>query len=530
MKSSVSSRKERGKEPIKKSGTVFSYKAGIYVRESRDDNEENYETIETQRDLLVDYVVKNGLGEITGIYIDDNVSGSGFERKGIYELKRDVAEGKINLLVLKDLSRLGRNNAKTLLFLDFLEENGVRVVTFDGRYDSLKDNDIVGIETWFNERYILDISRKIRANLKFKIQKGEYIGHAPFGYEKSPCEKNRLIVNKEEAGIVRRIYNLYKEGYGYSYIAEILNREGVKSPSKGLWNPIAVRRILLNRVYTGDTVQGVSEKISFKSKKTRRLPKDCWVITENTHEPIVSKEEYEEIQRIRSNKNVGPRPHKGIIHTFRGSIFCGACGSVMFARKRHNRPMSYICSSYGKAGRDACTSHSIREKDICEVVLEDVLNLLNNEKMVIKIFQKLEQGKSVEDCESLRKKLLKQMETKQKQQEILYQDRLENKISESLFLRMNEQLENRISAIKQEIFQLDARKTESEDLNDKANELRNYISNNGLTNEVVKLIINRIIVFDKGDNYTDEKWNLNLSKKEKTYIELYGAVIIEYSF
>jgi len=128
-------------------------------------------------------------------------------------------EGKINLLVLKDLSRLGRNNAKTLLFLDFLEENGVRVVTFDGRYDSLKDNDIVGIETWFNERYILDISRKIRANLRFKIQKGEYIGHAPFGYEKSPYEKNRLIVNEEEAGIVRRIYSLYKEGYGYSYIA-----------------------------------------------------------------------------------------------------------------------------------------------------------------------------------------------------------------------------------------------------------------------------------------------------------------------
>jgi len=105
-------------------------------------------------------VKKNGLGEIKSIYIDDNVSGSGFERRGIYELKRDVMEGKINLLVLKDLSRLGRNNAKTLLFLDFLEENGVRVVTFDGRYDSLKDNDIVGIETWFNERYILDIQEK----------------------------------------------------------------------------------------------------------------------------------------------------------------------------------------------------------------------------------------------------------------------------------------------------------------------------------------------------------------------------------
>lgn len=127
------------------------YKIGIYARESRDDNEENYETIETQRDLLIDFAQKNRFGEIVKIYMDDNVSGSGFERKGLDELKEDVTAHRIDLLIAKDLSRLGRNNAKTLLFLDFLEEHGVRVITFDGRYDSLKDNDTVGIETWFNE-------------------------------------------------------------------------------------------------------------------------------------------------------------------------------------------------------------------------------------------------------------------------------------------------------------------------------------------------------------------------------------------
>ena len=130
------------------------YRIGIYVRESRDDNEENYETIETQRDLLIDYVRSEGLGTVYGIYIDDNVSGSGFDRKGLEELKNDVVSGNVDFLLLKDLSRLGRNNAKTLLFLDFLEEHGVRVATFDGRYDSLKDGDTVGIETWFNERYV----------------------------------------------------------------------------------------------------------------------------------------------------------------------------------------------------------------------------------------------------------------------------------------------------------------------------------------------------------------------------------------
>ena len=141
---------------IKIESGSHSYRIGIYVRESRDDNEENYETIETQRDLLISYVKNNKLGSIEKIYIDDNVSGSVFERKGIESLKADVIDGKINLLLLKDLSRLGRNNAKTLLFLDFLEEEAVRVITFDGRYDSIKDNDTVGIDTWYNERYIRD--------------------------------------------------------------------------------------------------------------------------------------------------------------------------------------------------------------------------------------------------------------------------------------------------------------------------------------------------------------------------------------
>jgi len=134
---------------------LYPHSAGIaiYVRESRDDNEENIETIETQRDLLVKYANSNSIGSIYKIYIDDNISGTTFDRPGIRELQNDVIAGHIDILLLKDLSRLGRNNAKTLVFLDYLEENGVRVITSDGRFDSNTDGDLVGIETWFNERY-----------------------------------------------------------------------------------------------------------------------------------------------------------------------------------------------------------------------------------------------------------------------------------------------------------------------------------------------------------------------------------------
>lgn len=433
-------------------------------------------------------------------------------------------------MIIKDLSRLGRNNAKTLLFLDFLEEHGVRVITFDGRYDSLKDNDTVGIDTWFNERYVRDISRKIRSNLRFKIQKGEYIGHAPYGYEKSQYEKNKLIIYKDQADIVRRIYSLYKEGYGYSYIANVLNKEGVESPAEAAWNAVAVRRILLSRVYAGDTVQGVSEKISFKSKKTRRLPESRWVITESTHEPIISKEEFEEIQRIRKGKNVIAGPHKGVIHVFRGVIFCGGCGSVMFARKRQGRPMSYICSSYGRSGRSSCKSHHIREKSLTSIILDDLLGLLEDRQTVDHILKKLENNKVMEDLEALNKRLEKQMETKKKQQEILYQDKLEEKISESLFLRMNAQIEDKISSIRKEMEKLRTRKAESNDTGDIILKLKDDLKKDGITNEIVKTMINRIIVFDKGDSYEESGWKINLTETEKSYISESGAVLIEYNF
>lgn len=132
-----------------------NYRIGIYVRESRDDNEENSDTLETQRELLIDHASRSISGNVSGIYEDDNVSGSAFERPGLDRLRSDVLAGRMDLLLLKDLSRLGRNNAKTLLFIDFLEENGVRIITFDGRYDSLRDNETAGLETWVNERYVI---------------------------------------------------------------------------------------------------------------------------------------------------------------------------------------------------------------------------------------------------------------------------------------------------------------------------------------------------------------------------------------
>jgi DNA invertase Pin-like site-specific DNA recombinase len=484
---------------------MIKYKVGIYVRESRDDNDENYETIETQRDMLIDFILKNGLGEVAGVYVDNNVSGTGFEREGLKQLELDVKSKNINLLLLKDLSRLGRNNAKTLLFLDFLEEYGIRVLTTDGRHDSNKDNDMVGIETWFNERYARDISRKIRANLRFKISKGEYIGHAPFGYKKSPTSKNRLVVDAGKAAIVRKIFEMYKEGYGYSYIARYLNMEGFAPPSgknmictsKNGWNPVAVQRILANRAYIGDTVQGVSEKVSFKSKKTRRLPQHRWVITENTHEAIIDRSDFEEVQRIREGKVIKSGRHKGKINIFSSVLFCGKCGSIMYARRRKDSPMAYICSNYAKYGIKKCTSHHICEEELLGILCEELKYALGNEEILLKLtalvkdyLLKETSSKRIDEMEDI-------IEEKTRQQDVLYLDKLEGKIGEQQFIRVNNEIESFINALKNEIAILKKRLDTANASN--THNLLQSVGINDINLEIVKLLVEKIIVFDKDD-------------------------------
>lgn len=472
---------------------------GIYVRESRDDNGENYETIENQRDLLLDYAVSHRLGQVYAVYTDDNVSGSAFERKGLDRLKEDVKASRINLLLLKDLSRLGRNNAKTLQFLDFLEEYGVRIVSSDGRYDSLRDNDTVGIETWINERYVRDLSRKIRSSLRFKIQKGEYLGNAPFGYRKAPGEKNRLQPDEAEAETVRLIYRLYRSGLGYSAIASFLDGRGCKAPRGSCWNRITVRRILCSRVYMGDTVQGVSERVSFKSKKTRRLPEEEWTLTEGTHEGVIAEEEFREVQKIRGLKAAGRAPGKSALHILNGLIWCGGCGSAMYARKKGDA-ITYICGNYFRNGRENCTRHPVREDIIVKGIFNELEKLFCGDAYLPRLTERLkESGILNNGNEAGIDRAQKQLAAYRRQQEITYMDRLEGRITEQLFTRMNKGVEERISCVEKELERLILAESDATDAGRLAREAAGGILAGTLTNEVARVLVRRITVYDEGE-------------------------------
>ena len=481
----------RGAVKVEQRGKTSSI--AIYARISRDDNGENYESIENQRDMLLDHVSKKGLGNVYDVYMDDNVSGSAFERPGLDRLKEDILRGRVDMVVMKDLSRLGRNNAKTLQMIDFFEENGVRVLTADGRYDSLVDNDMVGIETWVNERYVRDISRKIRSALRFKIQKGEYLGRAPFGCKKSISQRNRLVVDESEAYIVRLIYELYLSGLGYTAIANYLNENGYEAPKNSGWNRITVRRILCSRVYTGDTVQGVSEKVSFKSKKTRRLPENEWVITEKTHEAIISKEIYNQAQDIRKYRSGGRKIRGRIRHILNGIIRCGDCGSSMYARKRRNGT-AYVCGNYCRNGSARCTSHFIYEHEVVGPICRELIKLISVEADLKYLEQQIHNTAGGRNgiCG-----ISEQLEAGRRQQEMLYRDRLEGRISGQLFERMNAQIEKRLSVLESELERQKRKKSMAGSISSLLGTVLARLERMEITNEMVCAAVQSVTVYDK---------------------------------
>ncbi len=450
-------------------------KVGIYVRESRDDNGERYETIETQLSLLTAYVRQQNLGEIVAQYCDNNISGTTFERPGILQLRADAQAHIIDILLLKDLSRLGRSNALTLLFLDFLQECGVRVLTYDGRYDSERDAETVGIDSWYNERYVMDISRKIRANLRHKIERGEYVGNAPYGYRKIEGTKGKLEIYPDEAAVVQAIYDMYCSEMGYKRIAALLNAKKLPPPDparsqSGRWNESTIRRILSNRVYLGDTIQGVSEKISYKNKKKRMLPESRWVITGGTHEPIISQTQFEEVCAIRNRRRRGSGNYKTEIPVLKGLLRCSACGAPMYARKERGA-FGYICSRYAKFGKDACGRHYVDGAAVLHAVTEALLEEMESYLYTHPDFAgqqvSVQSGASAPyrglngihmnlmlrggDPGQMLCSLQAKLELLKKKQELLYTDRLEGRISLQMFEKFNEDCEKKAEKMRNDM-------------------------------------------------------------------------------
>lgn len=265
----------------------------IYCRESRDDYGENYERIETQRDILINFCKNRKLNNIVEIVMDDDKSGTDFKR--FDEIKNKASRKEFDVIVFKNSSRIGRNQAESINFVQYMENFGIEILFEDEKYDE----ELFGLYAWFNERRARDDSKNIRRNLRHKMEEGKLIIKPIYGYNKI---NKKLVVNKDTAPVVKKIFFLYNSGKSYTEIINYLNRSKIPTPSESrgylnckktkCWNKQHIIRILKDIRYTGTYVGGKTEKISFKTNKVRIRDKSEWIVIENHHEALITKNIY----------------------------------------------------------------------------------------------------------------------------------------------------------------------------------------------------------------------------------------------
>ncbi|SFR04318.1 recombinase family protein [Desulfoscipio geothermicus] len=504
----------------------------IYARLSVNENGERDESLETQRDLLVGYVLENGW-RCYKVYVDNDMSGVYFDRPGLMELINDINNGIIKIAVVKDLSRLGRNNGETLTFLDFLAEKNVRLIALADNYDSFRDDDeIIGIRTWVNEHYARDISKKVRYNLKKKMQKGEHLGRPHFGYRKSSTEKNKLVVDERYREIIRNIFELYVKGWGYRALANYVQSLGVPTPSqdKGYakrpqsdrWNEQHIRRIITSRVYCGDSVQGVSEKISFKSRKTRRTASEKWIVVRDAHEAIVSRETWELAQRVRMKRwlkgggrkrNTDSQPH-----LFTGFIACATCGTYHVYRKKQGRPAVYVCGKYNKYGRSGCTSHYVTEEKLVQHIIQDVQTMAEGVLFHHQLVEKYKKNaSSIHGAVEKINKLEGEIAAKKNQLQAAYLDKIRGIISEELFLVTNSLLQKEIGLLAGRLSKLQADVANVQQVDQNIERINNMkpelLSAGDIDRVFLEKYVKKIIVLEEGEGISEkvaEKYGLDL--------------------
>lgn len=535
---------------------------GNYGRLSKDEKGEKSDSRETQLKFNAEFIKDNQLGVVIGNYFDDDISGVTFEREDLDRLKEDIENSIINAIVVKDLSRLGRSNAKTLTFIEYLEDRNVRLVAINDNYDSLKDNDdLIGIKTWYNERYVKDISVKIRSNVHQKLKEGEYLGTPPFGYKKEyqivnnklkPV--NRLIVDEKIKPIIEEIYDLYIKGYGYRTIAKIMEERGYPTPSRyknynrsqsECWTGDHIRRIIKSRVYCGDTVQGISERISYKTKKTRGRPEEKWYVKNNTHEPIINRETWKlanEINKKRVSEN-GTR-NKKAVYLFSGFLRCGACGKSLSARKVKNKPLGYICSSYFHFGKKkigehrGCESHYIRHELLEKLVYGEILGQIGPEDIESAVLTYREKRFTAKDYAKTVSDINHEIGKYEQQLYVMYEDRLNRLISVNLYQNKARDIEKRIDGLKLQRHTLEKEILYRQETlqNKQALKLRvtEYTKSHNLTRSLLERAVKRIHVFLPGDIHRENalivKSRLSTDSEIVERLRKDGGIFIEFNF
>lgn len=488
------------------------YRAGIYLRLSREHEEEN-NSIEAQREITTRYAIKNGY-KIVKEYADNGYSGILDSRPKLNEMMLDISRGFINMVIVKDISRLTRNKNKTGWYTEvFFPDNDVRFISVTEFIDSgerYEIDDSIMLRGIANQYYITDISKKVRANKNAMKESGQFVEHyAPYGYKKRDDDKHKIIIDEDVANNIRKIYDMYISGKTSSQIADYFNSNKIKNPSRYMklknatrkWNAEQINDMLSNPFYAGNTVMNKYETNYITKTCKKNKKRDTWIIKENTHEGIIEKKKYDMVQEIKQEK----KGRAGVKHEYllRDLLYCGHCKRKMQYKVYRSKDSQRFL--YDSAGfncsllyKKKCKNKTyIREKDLNEIVKREVikrLKLIEIDNTTNKLIDYYKENDK--DTKKIRE-YKNEIEKLERKKSVLYKKKCEQYITiqefKTEYTRAKEEIEKFENLIR-ELEQNNGNKLEEKRIKEIINEFK---SGKCINNDFLKEIINRIEVYSK---------------------------------
>lgn len=527
------------------------YKAGLYVRLSNEAVEESTNagvttnsveaereresgSITNQKRFLKDFCNECGI-EVYKIYADDGYSGANFDRPDFKNMIKDIEDGKINLVIVKDLSRFGRVSSRVTYYTDeYFPEHRVRFVAVNDAIDTgLQETseDMTQFRAFFNEWFLRDCSKKVKNGKKTKAKAGKVMTtYATYGYKKDPLDKNHYIIDREIAPIVREIFKLAKGGMTPTEISRVMTKKKYPVPSdvvgnthtrnpneiKGGWNRNAIKRILQNMTYLGYVVNGKLKKVNYKSNKILIVPKEDWIIMQGMHEPIVDKETFKIVQQqIASRTRKRTRKYDWLLN---GLLECAECGkklSIAPHPLKSGKITFYLkCNTYGlNTALGLCTPHSNNLATITNIVLDTIrerckkyLNSEEYKEIAVKTEDKMfnQKGYTKKELDILQKKLT----MVNKKIDNLYEDKVNNIIRLEDFTRMYREAINEKESLLNRIEQLEEKGTEEKVVTDLNKIVKDFVSMEDITREMLVQLVDKITLSEQKELTIYYKFNI----------------------
>lgn len=538
------------------------WKTALYIRLSKEDGDKaESNSISSQREILKEYLKQHPDMELVDVYSDDGYSGTNFNRPDFERMMEDVYSGKINCIVVKDLSRFGRNYIEIGNYLDnvFIRRR-IRFIALNNNYDNLSSgNNVVSnlltlsITNVTNESQAASTSVNVRGTLNLRRQQGKFIGSfSCYGYLKDPNDHHKLIIDEEVAPIIRMIYERFIAGESIIGIAKDLNEMGIPNPSMykklkglnyrhpsgrsndGLWPDSSVRRILTSRMYIGDMVQGKNTTMSYKIKQCRAIPEEDWIIVEGTHEPIIDKETFEKAQSL-FNKHIRKSPQKNEVELFSGLVRCADCKRIMNMKTNvhsYGTYRYYRCATRRKMRKSACTNHTIRIDKLEQAVLVTIQKMIDTATETSELLNKINNSsKRKSESMHLQKALKTHTLEKEKLMSMitdLYPDWKSGIITQAEYQTLKEQFYQKLSVIEDKIKALTKSMEEFKngitDENDFISHFKKYGNIEKLTRPLLTELVEEIFVYEGGDIEIVFKFQ-DAYAKAMEYIELNRSAI-----